>query len=309
MVFKKVALAGASGYLGRRILDHLLTIPTLSQLTILTHSSSVEFPSSPILTIVSVPSYQDVATLTVALQGHDLLISTLSRVGANDADEPLVLAAIAAGVRRYMPSEYTVDVMHPHAIAIAGSTVLAGKIASAQRLQKLAENGDIEYTTLVTGAFLDFWFEYPNPVILTKARTITLLDGGEKKMTGVTTSFVAKSIGAIVAMSQEATKNQRIRIAEVEYTGKALLHTLEEVTDTKWTVIDQSTDEIFKGGLKAGENGDVRGFYLGNIIKINFDGEGAGFFEEGMQWLDGAVERQNLKEIAERKFRSKRHVV
>jgi len=190
--------------------------------------------------------------------------------------------------------------MHPQAIAIAGTTVLAGKIAGAERLRRLAEAGHSEYTTLVTGAFLDFWFENPTPVIDAKSKTVTLLDGGEKKMTGVTTTFIAKSIGAIIAMPNEATKNQRIRIAEVEYTGKDLLNTLEEVTDTKWTVINRSTDDAFKDGLEAYKRGDARAFYLGNIIKLNFDGKGAGYFEEGMQWLDGAVRRQNLKEIAER---------
>ena len=104
MAFKKVALAGASGYLGRKVLDHLLTIPTLSQITVLTHSTSPDFPPSPILTVVSVPSYQDVAALTAALEGHDLLVSTLSSLAANEADEFLSSAVVAARVRRYMPS-------------------------------------------------------------------------------------------------------------------------------------------------------------------------------------------------------------
>jgi hypothetical protein len=151
MTFKKIAIAGASGYLGRKILDHLLTIPTVSRVTVLTHSPLADFPSSPILTFISIPSYRAVAALTLALQGHELLISALSRLSADETDEFLIAAAIAAGVRRYMPSEYTVDCMHPHAIAVSGSTVIAGKIASAQRVQHSAEKGQIEYTTLVTG--------------------------------------------------------------------------------------------------------------------------------------------------------------
>jgi hypothetical protein len=75
-----------------------------------------------------------------------------------------------------MPSEYTIDCMHPHAIAVAGHSVIAGKIASAKRMQFHAEKGEIEYTTLVTGAFLDFWLEHPNPVVLVKVSTIASLD-------------------------------------------------------------------------------------------------------------------------------------
>jgi hypothetical protein len=99
----------------------------------------------------------------LALQGHELLISALSRLGADETDEFLVAAVIAAGVRRYMPSEYTVDCMHPHAIAVSGSTVMAGKIASAQRVQHSAEKGEIEYTTLVTGE--SQLLDVPNPLV------------------------------------------------------------------------------------------------------------------------------------------------
>lgn len=172
---KKIAIAGGTGYLGRKILNHLLTISSVSQLTVLTHSPSADFPYSPVLTVVSIPSYQDTAALTTALQGHDLLISALPLLAAAETDEHLVSAAVAAGVRRYMPSEYTIDCMHPNAIAVAGDSVIAGKVASAKRVELLAEKGKIEFTTLVTGAFLDFWLEYPNPVILIKASTIIAL--------------------------------------------------------------------------------------------------------------------------------------
>jgi hypothetical protein len=103
---------------------------------------------------------------------------------------------------------------------------------------------------------------------LSKARTITLLDGGEKVMTGVTTEFVAKCIGAIVTTFEEPTRNQRVRIAEVRYTGKDLTKALEDATGESVIVRDQSTDEILKGAVEAGKTGDLRGFYIGNIIKL-----------------------------------------
>jgi hypothetical protein len=71
-------------------------------------------------------------------------------------------------------------------------------------------------------------------------------------------------------------------------------------TNEKWTVVDRSTDEILNGAVEAGGEGDKREFYMGNIFKLNFDGEGAGYFEEGTKWLEGAVKRQSLKEIVER---------
>ena len=95
-------------------------------------------------------------SLISILRGHDLIISTIGGVAAQITNPLLLSAAVSAGAQRFMPSEYTLDVMHPYAIAIAGSTVLAGRIRNAQAMQKLAEAGEIEYTTFVPGAILDW---------------------------------------------------------------------------------------------------------------------------------------------------------
>lgn len=157
MAFQKIAIAGATGFLGRRVLAHLLTIPAITKITVLSRSTSTHnFSSSSTLSIVAVPSYEDHAALTSILCGHDLFISTIGGLAAQKTDPLLIAAAISAQVRRFMPSEYTLDVMHEHSIAVAGSTVLAGRLLNVQLIQKLAEAGEIEYTTLIPAAILDW---------------------------------------------------------------------------------------------------------------------------------------------------------
>ena len=78
-------------------------------------------------------------------------------------------------------------------------------------------------------------------------------------MTGVTTEFIAKCIGAVVTRPEDFPKNQRIRIAEVEFTGKRLLEAFEEVTGEKWTVLKKTTHEALQDAMKALESGDMRG--------------------------------------------------
>jgi hypothetical protein len=295
MSFQRIALAGATGYLGRKVLAHLLTIPTITKITILSRTPSI-FPSSPILSSITV-SYDDHDALTSALRGHDLLISTLAGTAAETIDPLLISASISASVKRFMPSEYTLDIMHPHAITIAGSTVLANKIRNAKAIHTLAEKGAIEYTTLVTGAILDWWFENGDLGVDIRGRKVVLYDGGEKKATGVTTDFIAECVGAVVRMSAEATKNRRIRIAEVEYDGRELLRVFEEVSGEKWDVEEKDTESLLEDGKKAGRRGDMRGFYVGHILRLNFDGEGAAFFEEGFKHGGEFVTRRTLKEI------------
>lgn len=87
-----------------------------------------------------IPFYEDHPSVASVLKGHELVISTIAGAVAQKIDPLLLSAAISAGVQRFMPSEYTLDVMHLHAIDVAGSTVLAGRIRNARELQLLAIN-------------------------------------------------------------------------------------------------------------------------------------------------------------------------
>jgi uncharacterized protein YbjT (DUF2867 family) len=78
MTFHKIAVAGATGFLGRKVLSHLLTIPTVTKVTVLTRSKSThDFPTWSILSVVSIPTYEDQTVLTSILCGYDLAISTI----------------------------------------------------------------------------------------------------------------------------------------------------------------------------------------------------------------------------------------
>ena len=301
MAFQKIVIAGATGAIGRKVLAHLLTIPTVTKITVLTRrsNSTSDWPSSSILSVATITSYEDQTVLTSIIRGHDLVISTVGGVIGAVADPLLLSAAISVGVQRFMPSEYSVDVMHPHAIAVAGSTVLADRVRNAQALRERAEAGEIEYTTLVTGAFLDWWFEGGELGVHVKEKRVTLYDGGDKPATGSTTEFIAECVGAIVTMPPETTKNRRIRIAEVKYSGKEIAATFQAATGEKWAVEEKSTAALLEEGKKAFAKGDARGFYLANILALNFDGEGAAFFEEGLKFGDGQVKRRSLREIVD----------
>ena len=144
---------------------------------------------------------------------------------------------------------------------------------------------------------MDWWFENGNLGLDVNGKKATLYDGGEKEATGSTTDFIAQCVGAVVRMNQEQTKNKRIRIAEVRYSGKKLLEAFEEVTGEKWEVEEKSKNALLNEGREAGAKGDMRAFYLGNILKLNFDGEGAAFFERGLDFGDGLVQRRSLTDI------------
>ena len=84
-------------------------------------------------------------------------------------------------------------------------------------------------------------------------------------MTFVTTEFIAKCIGAVITRPEEFPKNQRIRIAEVEFTCNRLLEALEEVTGEKWTVLKKTTVEALQDAMKALESGDMSGKFVDGL--------------------------------------------
>jgi hypothetical protein len=299
MAFQRIAVAGASGTLGRKILEHLLTVPGITKITAITRSTPLdESSNNPLVSFASIASYDDHEKLVTALQGHDLLVSAIAGAVAGVVDVLLVEAAVVAGVKRFMPSEYTVDVLHPHSVAFARSTILAAKIASANKMKLLAKAGKIEYTTFVTGPFLDFWLSQTvEGIVDLSNNTVMLYDGGEKQVTGSTIDFVSLCVCAVITMPQDSTRNQRIRVAETQFNGKELLKTLKEVTSKKWTGIYKTTDALVSESWEACKKGDMRGYYVGQILKLAFDGEGSCYFEEGAAFGEKNLKRLSLQDI------------
>ena len=296
---ERVALIGGTGFLGSRILDSLLSAPPVVKITALTRGSS-SHPFNPRIRVVKIVSYDDQASLVAALREHDIVISAVSGSAYPGIDELLLRACMEAGVKRFMPSEFTLDVCHPAVEAIASGTLLAAKIAFAELLAKLAADGKIEYTTLVTGGLIDWALDHGFGGIGLNQRKLTLFDKGVNSCTACTTVFVAQAVSAIVQMPRAETRNQRIKIAEVQYTGLQLLDALEHATGTQWAVRHISATQALDDGRKALEQGDVRGAYVGHVLKLNFDGNGAADFPEGLSWNstgDFRVTRKSLGDI------------
>lgn len=111
MTTKVVALAGANGYVGKAITNALLDANAY-KLRILTRTSSLD--SAPLQAFkgrgasLHGISYADHESLVKALQGVDVLISTVGAEALVPAQIPLIRAAKAAGVKLFIPSEFGV---------------------------------------------------------------------------------------------------------------------------------------------------------------------------------------------------------
>jgi nucleoside-diphosphate-sugar epimerase len=154
-----VLLAGATGMLGRRIAHHLLAQDDVS-LRLLIRSATSDRPETRQLlqplreagAEVVVGDLRDATALAAAADGTDVVMSAVQGGRETVVDGQVALAAAAhrAGARRFLPSDYALDVFR----STPGELVSYDLRREAG--ERIAELG-IEQVHVLNGAFLDMF--------------------------------------------------------------------------------------------------------------------------------------------------------
>ncbi|KZO98445.1 NAD-binding protein [Calocera viscosa TUFC12733] len=149
--YKTFAVAGAGG-LGSLIVDELLqekAAGKVDMVIILTRKAAGNDDLAAKGAEVIVVDYTSPSSLQSALQGIDVVISTLSHLGLT-AQESLANASKAVGVKLFVPSEFGGDT--------TGHTEGMFGLKNAQR-QKLGQIG-LPWAVFTTGSFADWlWYQ------------------------------------------------------------------------------------------------------------------------------------------------------
>lgn len=285
---KKVALAGATGALGKPMLQALLDAHF--KVTVLTRSTSSNTDSLQDVQVAKV-DYEDDSSLKSALQGQDTVISTLGTAAAAH-QKKLVDAAISAGVKRFIPSEFGCDLGNPAARPLP---VYAQKVEIEKYLQTKCEGTGMSYTFIFNNAFMDWGLRAF--IMNIKEKKITLFDGGDVTFTATPLSFIAKGTAAVLQHPKE-TANRAVRLHGAAVTQRQMLGYAQAAKgEDSWQVSEASTTELEK---KAYENlksdpGNVMGWVLGFLFRAAFSADcGADFSRNNDNALLG------LKEMSEK---------
>jgi hypothetical protein len=92
--------------------------------------------------------------LKAAFAGHDAVVSVVGTL-AVPAQRVAIDAAVAAGVRRFIPSEFGIHTRKVRGTAIGG--ILSGKIEVVDYLEGVAaEHSEFSWTGVTTGLFFDW---------------------------------------------------------------------------------------------------------------------------------------------------------
>ncbi|TAQ86952.1 hypothetical protein B7494_g4724 [Chlorociboria aeruginascens] len=206
--------------------------------------------------ILRVVNYNDQCDLVEALRGIHTVLSFVNQPMANpqnDSQKNLIDASIAAGVKRFAPSEYGCD-------SKEDLPFWAGKTEIKNYLEKVNENGNVlEYTLFQPGLFLNYLAsphkttKYVTPldtfVDLQNWRAI-VVDGHEDAFMSLTT---VQDIAGVVARAVEydgqwpvigGIRGNRLTISQIIKNG-------EKVRGRPFTIEKVKLEDLAAGNLKA----------------------------------------------------------
>ncbi|KAL4876434.1 hypothetical protein BJY04DRAFT_223067 [Aspergillus karnatakaensis] len=267
---KNVALAGASGILGKEVLKAFIEAGKFNITILSREDSDATFPAT--VQVVKI-NYDSIDSLTAALQGKDAVISTVT-TAAIASQEPLIRAAAAVGVKRFIPAEFSSNLANPKAAALL---VYANQIKIQGLLQETAKsNPEFSYTSIRNGAFLDWGLALGFQLDL-RSENPPFYDGGDRPFSTTTLPTIAKATVAVLDHLPD-TRNRAVYVHDVVTTQRHLLYLARKVAPERhWEPVSVSTEDlerVARENYKRGEFGLEAsiGFFSRSVFAEGFGG-------------------------------------
>ncbi|KAI9730321.1 MAG: hypothetical protein M1818_008224 [Claussenomyces sp. TS43310] len=250
----KVALAGATGNLGVSVLEALLGAKLCVIVLSRIGGNSSKLAPHPNLTIIEV-DFKSAPALVAALRGVEVVISCLATL-AIGSQTPLIDAAVAAGVRRFIPAEFGMDSRNPLCVEKANS------------------NREFSYTGIANGLFLD-WGLRMGFIINPASHAATLYNGGDVPFSTTTLADVATATLGVIK-SQDQTANRILYIHSAVTTQNNLIQYAKDQEGKQWHTISKDTEEIRQESLAElakGTQGNINAAMDGFCICASWNTE------------------------------------
>ncbi|PGH32729.1 hypothetical protein GX50_04441 [[Emmonsia] crescens] len=267
----KVTIIGAAGHLGQHILTALLSEPKLVTQILTRTDSTSAFPDSiPVIRA----DFSSVDSLKDALRGQDAIISVVGIHGVSDQVN-VIDAAVAVGVRRFIPSEFGNHPESDHKRLPEMRATQTQKIDVMKHLdEKVVETeGRFSWTAIAVGNFFDWSIKrFPAFGFDLRNKAARIYDSGSEPITGVLIDSIGQAVVGTFLNPTE-TANKFLRIRSLQATQNQILAAFEQITESKWTVERISTEELYRVGKEKMEKGE--GGWILDILctQIFADGE------------------------------------
>jgi NmrA-like family len=229
--------------------------------------------------------------LTSAFKGQDVVVSALPAPRLA-SDKIWMSAAISAGVKRIIPSEFSTNLESKLSQKLP---IVADKVKIRNYVENLAADGKIEWTSVNNGPFavpfiwLSGWL---GPGIVSK--TATIHDSGDQIVCTSTIERIGEAVAkSLLPEHAEATRNKPIYIYSAAVSERQVTKLASKLTGIEFKEKHLSIETITREAFEAVEKGDMS--KMGNFyVPFCFgDGYGGDFRDRA------ANEMLGLKEMTE----------
>ena len=272
MSYQKIAIAGATGNLGPTIVKSL--VDAGFEVTILSQSGNTSSLPSSVKTIKV--DYSSQESLVAALKGQDAFVSTIPK---HDQQPALIDAAIAAGIKRFIPSEFGSNIAGN--ANTAALPVFGGKKITQDYLQQ--KSNEISYTLINNGLFLD-WGIQVGVLLNLKGEPTRVFDGGNAKHSFTLLSDVAQAVVGVLQHPKE-THNRAVYVQTAALSqNEAIALAQKAKPDVKIERQDASVKDLLETSHKQlAQGGEQIGAAMFGFIVTSIFGDSK---EYGNLWDD-----------------------
>ncbi|KAL3461191.1 hypothetical protein BJX64DRAFT_261471 [Aspergillus heterothallicus] len=304
MSISKVALAG-KGRLGSVVLDELLKAGY--KVTVLTQSvlSLNDIPDGIGINEVDYTSYASQSILQAALTGFDAVVSTVAGVAVS-SQKPLIDAAIAAGVKHFIPADYAMSLRAPEIRRLPPYTDVV-EIENYLRAQTDDGRAKMAWTVVACGGFLEYSFDLPFMIDLPNRR-IDIVNGGDVPFSISEFRTVAKAIVGVLGQPERVV-GHCVQVHGMLVTQNQVLGIAKKYSadPESWIVNEKEAAVRFEEGMDMLRRGEftmqaVSTLMAGVIWDPKYE---AGFKETDNEWLGiEEIPKERLEETIRDKLLS-----
>ncbi|KAH6680627.1 hypothetical protein B0J14DRAFT_446973, partial [Halenospora varia] len=273
--FKNIALWGVGGEnIGYQIINALTNDERYYITIIARQGSKSTYPSQ--ITVKRVSDDLSHTSLVEALKDQDVVISAVGSAGVL-GQVKVAKAAVEAGVKLFMPSEYGFDVADPKTTSL--TPIFGNKKVVQDELESLSrKDPSFSWTAVASGSWLDWVLDVKFADIDPNARTATYWDDGSHAFSCTTIPYVAQGVLQVLK-SPDKFRNQRVFMEAFAASQRDIVAELEKQQGVKYTSQNVDGQERLKWAYErlARDENDAEAFYVPVKYQALTKGYGADF--------------------------------
>ncbi|KAK9783891.1 putative NmrA-like domain-containing protein [Seiridium cardinale] len=236
---ENVTLVGGSGHLGTFVLKKLIASRKFNVRVIKRVGSESSYAAGAEVVEVEFSSLE---SLKAGFKDQDAVICLIND-SAIPGQKLMIDAAIAAGVKRFLPSNFGSNMANPSTRKIP---IFTHKIAVEEYLIEKSKTSALTYTFVYNGPFLDFCLQHNVLLDLSKYQP-AVFDGGDTTFSSTTMPTVGDAVVGVLTHPAE-TQNRGVYVSELVISQNLVLSLAKQIAPNKpWEPVHVKLGELVAG--------------------------------------------------------------